>query len=435
MSLSMNQKAPWLRGFLAAAGIVLLPLTASCGTAGRLASPGAAAATDGGNVAGQYGSGGAALPRKQPPQGMLELPSGGAGRVLTSRMSGTPSARKMLMALLMGIDGYFDARPTLTAAFADAADQNLQAAFTARLSGVPLRGVLAIQMRGDAGQATLVFDHAGSFAQTFARITQAVSQPAQGGGRGAPAQLQLTPTQLPDGSGHISLPPGWRVVNSYKGTVDALGPNGEMLGLGSYAAVNSKMMGNMYPSIPKVDFNDPVRAALDYAAFQRQQVRVIDVKPIQSSVPGRWAFMRFQTAINGVPVDGLGLYGIMPVDQVQGILYMSYAVAPTQAFRNSLPGMWAAWLSWGVSDAVYRERLNSAVASMRDTGDIITGSYWDRQDTYARVNRNWSDYMRDESVWRDPADPNTHYRISNAHLPPDGNMGRLEPVPLKDLIP
>ncbi|MBA2621048.1 MAG: hypothetical protein H0U87_07600, partial [Acidobacteria bacterium] len=50
-----------------------------------------------------------------------------------------------------------------------------------------------------------------------------------------------------------------------------------------------------------------------------------------------------------------------------------------------------------------------------------------------RVNQAWSNQMRDEGIWRDPADPNTHYRINNNVLPPDGNTGRLEPVPVGDL--
>jgi hypothetical protein len=368
---------------------------------------------------------------------MAELPTGGAGRVLASRMSGTASARKMLSALLIGIDGYFDTRPTMTAAFADAGDQNLQAAFTAQLGGVPVRGVMAVQMRGDAGQATLLFDRAASFPQTFPRLAQLIAQPAGGGGGGGggPAPVQLTPTQLPDGSGQISLPPGWRVTNSYKGTVDAVGPNGEVLGLGGPNAVNSYQARGLYDHLPTVSFSDPVQAFRDYFAFHRQEVTILDARPVELQAAGRFAFIRYRASANGQSFDGLGLYGIQPIDEIQGILYVSYAAAPSRVFRESLPGMWAAWQSWGVSDATLRERLTSAAASMRETGDIITGSYWNRQDSYARVNQAWSNYVRDESVWRDPSDPNTQYRIPNAYLPPDGQMGRLEPVPLRDLQP
>jgi len=434
----LSRKLSVSRSLLTAASLVLLPFAVSCGREGKSAAPDLTAGAVNAPAGSEEHStaDGGPLPRRQPPQGMIELQTGGVGRILTSRMSGTPSARKMLSALRIGVEGYFNEPPVVTAAFADAADQNLQAAFTARLGGAPVRGVMAIQMRGETGQATLIFDRWAAFPQTFARLAQGVGEQAGGtGGGGARQTVQLTPTRLPDGSGQISLPPGWRVTNSYKGTVDAVGPNGEMLGLGLPVAVNSPAAGGLYPTVPTVDFSDPVRAALGYAAFQRQQVTVLDSRPVQLQAAGRFAFIRFRTSLNGQPYDGLGLYGIQPVDEIQGILYISYAVAPSRVFNESLPGMWAAWQSWGVSDAVLRERLSSAVNSMRETGDILTGSYWNRQDTYARVNRAWSDYIRDEGLWRDPSEPNTQYRIPNAILPPDGNMGRLEPVPLKDIQP
>ena len=439
MSPSVNQRACSPRRFLAVAALVLMPFTLSCGRPQQVNTSNQTPVTPSvtGDPTAQLAADGAPLPRKPPPQGMVELPSGGVGRILTSQMSGTASARKMLMALHRGIEGYFDARPVVTAAFADVADQNLQAAFTAKLGGVPVRGVMAIQMRGDSGQATLIFDRWAAFPQTFARLAQGIGETGSGeGGRGgAPAPVQLTPTQLPDGSGQISLPPGWRITGAYKGTVDAVGPNGEGMSLGGPNAVNSPAAGGLYPNVPTVNFNDPVQAFRDFMAYHRQEVRILDARPVQVQAAGRWAFIRYQAMANGQSVDALGLFGIMPVDEIQGILYISYAAAPSRVFKDSLPGMWAAWQSWGVSDAVFRERIKSAVSSMRETGEILTGSYWSRQDTNARVNKAWSNYIRDEGLWRDPSDPNTHYRIPNAVLPADGNMGRLEPVPLKDIQP
>jgi hypothetical protein len=280
----------------------------------------------------------------------------------------------------------------------------------------------------------LIFDRWAAFPQTFASLAEGVTSPAGGGG-GAPTPVQLTPTQLPDGSGQISLPPGWRITGAYKGTVDAVGPNGEGMSLGGPNAVNSPAAGGLYPNVPTVNFNDPVQAFRDFMAYHRQAVRILDARPVQMQAAGRWAFIRYQAMANGQSIDALGLFGIMPIDEIQGILYISYVAAPSRVFKDSLPGMWAAWQSWGVSDAVLRERLNSAVNSMRETGEILTSSYWNRQDTNARVNKAWSNYIRDEGLWRDPADPNTHYRIPNAVLPADGNMGRLEPVPLKDIQP
>jgi hypothetical protein len=240
---------------------------------------------------------------------------------------------------------------------------------------------------------------------------------------------------LLDGSGQIGLPPGWRVTGSFKGVVDTQGPKGEQMSLGGSVAVAGRNFQQAQGYYPMVDFNDSVQAALDFAAFNKQRVEVLDTKRIQlGNFPA--AYMRFYlTDNNGERYDGLGLYSIQPTDPNQGVLYMSYYVAPAAVFKQSLPGAWAAWKSWGVKDEVLRERMDAAVKSMRETGDILTSSYQNRQDTNARVNQAWSNQMRDEGIWRDPADPNTHYRINNNALPPDGNMGRLEPVPIHDLQP
>ncbi len=290
----------------------------------------------------------------------------------------------------------------------------------------------------------MLFDRAAAFPQTFARIARAVNEaPARNGG-GAP--VRLTPTSLLDGSGQIGLPLGWRVTGSYKGTVDAVGPNGEMLALGGYILVNSKQTNGMYPGVAMVDFNDPVRAMLDYSNFLTYQSRMKGLP--ETRVTKIWdthaipfgnhtaAFIRFSLIYNGKPYEALGLYSIMPTDVTQALLYMSVVLAPPEVFNQSLPGMWAAWQSWGVKEEVYRERLNSALQSMRETGDILTGVNQSRQEAYARVNNAWDQYIRDESTMVDPA-TGKRYTVRDgerpANLPANVSMGNLQPVPLKDM--
>jgi len=388
---------------------------------------------------GGYGSGSgvASLPRRPAPEGMLELPSGGVGRILTSRMSGTNSARKMLMGLNIGIEGYFDATPRITAAAADRNDQNLQAAFIARLGGVPVRGIIAIEMQGNSGQATMIFDQQAAFPQTFSRLTQRVnaSSGQGGGGGGAPAPVRLTPAQFPDGSGQIGLPPGFRITNSYKGTVDIAGPNGEGMSLGGYQTVTYPQTRGMFQGVPVVSSNDPVRAVMDLQAFYHQRMRIIDARPVQMQANGRFAFIRYSTTnSNGQPVEGLGLFGMMPIDQTQGLLYMSYVNAPSaEIFRQSLPGMWAAWQSWGIKDQVFKERMTATLKSMRETGDILTSANQNRQDTYARVNQAWSNEIRDEGMWRLPGAGRDGAQV---RLRNDNDITQsLEPVPIGDLQP
>lgn len=394
----------------------------------------------------QYNKNSAVLPKKSAPDGMMELPSN-AGRILTSRMSGTTSARKMLIALRMAVADYFDSNITLTSAFADKADQNLQASFFAKLGGVPVRGVIAIEMHGSSGQTTMIFDQSLKFSQTFARMAEIVEEAPAQKTESAPMPVpQLTMTSLLDGSGQMGLAPGWRITGSYKGTVDVVGPSGEMMGLGGYAVVTSKATNGLFAGIPMVDFNDPVRAALDYAEYNANQARMKGMA--ESRITKVWdtypipfgghkaAFMRFSAVLNGQPYEALGLYSIMPTDVTQAVLYMSYVVAPPEVFKRSLPTMWAMWQSWGVKDEVFRERLTSALKSMRETGDILTGVNQNRQDTYTRVNKAWDQYIRDESTMYDPNTGN-RYNVTNgqrpANLPQNVKLGDLQPVPLKDL--
>lgn len=101
----------------------------------------------------------ASLPRKPVPNGILELPSGGESRILSSQMHGTVSARKLLTRFQRELTGYFN-QFKVVSAVSDRADQNLQAEFTARLDVVPVRGLIKIRMQGSRGQVTMLFDRA-----------------------------------------------------------------------------------------------------------------------------------------------------------------------------------------------------------------------------------------------------------------------------------
>jgi hypothetical protein len=347
----------------------------------------------------------------------------------------------------MAVQDYFDSGVTLTAAFADKADQNLQAAFIAKISGISVHGLIAIEMNGGSGQATMLFDTSAKFAQSLSRMSQVVSQPAAQTGYGTAAvePPQLTMTGLPDGSGQMGVAPGWRITNSYKGTVDVVGPNGEAMGLGGYVVCTSKQAAALFSTLPPVDFNDPVRATLDYSNFVSNQARMKGMG--ETGVTKVWdtyeipfnghraAFIRYSIVYNGQPFEALGLYSIMPTDVNQAILYSSYVIAPPQVFKQSLPTMWAMWQSWGVKDEVFRERLTSALKSMRETGDIISGVNQNRQETYARVNKAWDQYIRDESTVFDPSTGNRYTAQGGVvhNLPQGVTMGNLQPVPLKDL--
>lgn len=382
----------------------------------------------------------AQLPKKPAPQGMVQIATSGSGRILTSKMGGTASARKMLVALKMVAGGYFDKPLTVTRVFGDRADQNVQAAFTAILKGIPVRGVASVTMAGDNGQGTLLFDRATTFSKSFRTLTAAQG----GGGRaksGGKTAVKLIPTVSPDGLTRISLPPGFRIVDCYKGTLDITGPNNAVMALGAAAVCTRKEAMGMFPGLPGVDFNDPVRAMLDYVAYSAHRngdhttVQILDAKPVPGWTSGRAAMVRYRLTINGHVFECFGLFSIAQTDINQALFYQSYMVAHSDTYRTQLPAMIQAWSTYNISSSVFRERMMAAAESMRGINDIITGSYENQQKTYAKVNEAWGDYIRDQGTWGNPA-TGARYKIGNNELGggiPMQNGTVLEPVPLSDL--
>jgi hypothetical protein len=377
----------------------------------------------------------AQLPEKAAPQGMRRVATGGTGVILTSQMGGTRSAHKMLLALKMVSGEYFDKPLTVTRAFADRGDRNLQAAFTAKLKGIPVRGVASVTLRGEGCEGTLLFDRATVFGKSFRTLVAKQS----GGGKAAP--LKLTRRTAPDGSGAISLPPGFWIAASYQGTFDIDGPNGAYMGLGSHYVCTRPEAAAMFPGIPALDFHDPVRAMLGYLGFMSRkagvqtEAKVLDARPVQDWPNGRAAFVRYSVQSGGKTTEGFGLFAIMPTDENQALFYQSFINAAPESYRVQFPAMLAAWGTYSINSAVFRQRLMAAAESMRGMSDIMQSANDYRQTTESKVSKAWDDYVRDEGVWRNP-DTGTRYRLptsmTNRGVPEEDGKP-LEPVPIADL--
>lgn len=381
----------------------------------------------------------AQLPKKPAPRGMLEVATGSTGRILTSRMGGTRSARKMLMALKMVSGEYFDAPITLRRPFVDRTDTNLQAAFQTTLKGTPVRGVVAVRMDGEGGQGTLLFDNAKVFTKSFRAL-----QTKQNSGdpkNKASAPIKLTRQTAPDGSTQISLPPGFVITGAYKGTLDIVGPNNATMALGSPTLVTRHEAGGMFPGIPTVDFNDPVRALIDYLTYMgrkggvRVETKILDYRPIKDWTTGRAAYVRYSVRGAGKTMEGFGLFSIAQTDANQGLFYQSFIAATPENYRTQFPAMIAAWGTYSINPSVFTERLIATAQSMRGMSDLIT-SNTSRQQSSAKVNEAWSDLIRDQSTWRDTT-TGERYKIPDSLTDSGGipmqNGVALEPVPLHDL--
>lgn len=355
------------------------------------------------NVAAPQAGGG-----RQLPMGFtVAARNGASGQALTASFTGGRSARATFSGIFKLVGSYFDQPPQLRAAFADAGDRELQGFFHAVYQGVPVRGAMVITVDGTKGYAGLLFDRHDTFAQSFSGLSRQMQAslpkgaPASGG---APARRRIEPLQqrqLTDSSGWISLPANWTITGSYKGVVDAQGPDGQMVSLGGYQVAYTNPLPGTPPNIPTGPYRAPAQALgllLD-VSFQRAlsrglaQYQVIEQAPVQSP-GGQSAYIMFKVNAQGKAQQGLALVTTKPIDNSQWFLYSSIVSSPVERFAQDLPTLWAIWKSWSVNPAVFRERMDAAIQSMRETSRIISETYANTQRTYDNVNAAWSQVIR-----------------------------------------
>ena len=197
------------------------------------------------------------------------------------------------------------------------------------------------------------------------------------------------------------MPANWIITGSFKGVVDVKGPAGELVSLGGY------QMGyvNPLPGTPANMMTGPPRPPaqalglfLDVSfgrALSRGQAsyQIIEHAPVPYQ-GGQSAYILFKYNTQGKSQQGLALVTVAPVDNTSWLFYSSIVSAPAEQFAQELPTLWAIWKSWSVNPAVFRERMDAAVQSMRETSRIISESYANTQRTYDNVNAAWSQVIR-----------------------------------------
>lgn len=207
---------------------------------------------------------------------------------------------------------------------------------------------------------------------------------------GRAAAQELAAVVAPDGSAIVSLPHGWNITGAFEGTLDIAGPQGQVLGLGAYAA----MMG----SAP-----DPASGILTYLRGQPLAIRpvILESSPTAPLIGGgRSANLIIASELNGrryrslvsvttAPI-GYGTYGTW-------MLYFSFAGAPSDRFERDLPLMRKIWSSWSIHPAVLRGRVDAAQESMLDTYRIWRETMEYRNHVYERANDAWDRVIRGDS--------------------------------------
>ena len=122
-----------------------------------------------------------------------------------------------------------------------------------------------------------------------------------------------------DGSVRLLLPPGWQVTSAFKGTVDALGPNGAV-SLGGYVPFSTVHMpfGDSLPVSPMLPPEQGLGRAMEASARMQGKVfssyRVLD----SSRLDNNSAFVYFSGDQGGTPIKVLALAVSAPVPATSG---------------------------------------------------------------------------------------------------------------------
>ncbi|MEA2785723.1 MAG: hypothetical protein QOF71_1827 [Candidatus Eremiobacteraeota bacterium] len=337
--------------------------------------------------------------------GAAPADAAGSGSAFTLGVRATGSARAAFREAVGALRGGPLANLAVRSAFSDRNDRFVQGFFGATAGGAPVEGVL---FAGTGGVAGVVLDTPERLPRSYASLVQRLQRmvPARSAGAGSAAARPLHNVSF--GSGNIGLPDGWSVINSYQGCVEA----GSTVDHG-YIALGCPQHATVPPGLPGTNpraqlvapFSSPVQILATImmqpspVGLGLQAFRAREVQPVASGLPnGRAAYVLFDYRANGAPYRGLALISIAPIDSMSFLVYKSMFMLPAQTFPQLAPTMWRSWQSWGVSSGVLTGRLTAAAQSMRETGDIITGAYWDRQHANSTAAAGFDQYIRDSAT-------------------------------------
>ena len=371
--------------------------------------------------------------------------SGATGQALTANLADAQSAKAAFRAALRQVAPYFDKMPALQSAMADQKDQQVQAFFRASFHGTPVRGLMIVAAQNGSARGAIFFDREDLFQSSLPVLSKqlAASMPKPAPGN---EPVALTRTPLPDGSGWVSLAPGWQITGAFKGTVDAVGPNGEIMSLGGYQQIfmqaypNSTLMFGAYrPPWPAWQlFVD----CLNKGAVSRGEIKIRQLEMVPDKFPGgEAAWISYEQSLGGKTFRGLAWVATarIPSDIPIWMFYASVVGAPGELYAKELPTLVAMWKSWGINQAVFRERMDAALRSMRETFRIMQEVHDTRQKAYDRANLAQDETIRGVTMIEDVTD---HARgevdTSNAQWIVDEANRRgynFRIVPLAELIP
>ena len=347
---------------------------------------------------------------------LLTDPQVSGGHLIATR-PGTGSATALLAQALKEVVGFFDGRPQAVGGARDTADQRAEVVFRAMLRGSPVGGIGYAIVGGGTGTAGFVFDSPQTIRQSLPRLMQLA-----GGGAGpAPAPaLNWREQPYPDGSGSMRLPEGWAISMSHKGMAAAKGPHGwvesgiwgPVLTRAAAAQVSAALRAPI--TIPVIDPTDPVTVLQANTAYlntsnqargvpPRNILRIIETAPAPL-VPGyaQAAYIDYEMEISGMRYRSIQymLLGNINADGTW-ILYNPYVASASESFAQNLPVLLEIWASARTAQHVIQERLDNAMRSLREAGEIYRQTVQNRERSQQRMNDKWTEVFRGTRIVED----------------------------------
>ncbi len=341
----------------------------------------------------------------------------GTGGHLVARRSGSGTATALLVQAFSEVAGFFQGRPQAIGGYRDNGDQRAEVVFRTMLRGSPVGGIAYAIVGGGTGTAGFVFDSPQTIRQSLPRLMQLA-----GGGAGpAPAPaLNWREVVYPDGSGSMRLPEGWVITMSYKGMAAAKGPHGFVESgiwspvLTRAAAAQYSAVVRMPSNLPAIDPTDPVTVLQANTAYNntmsqtrgvpsRNILRIIEIAPAPP-VPGyaQSVYIDYELEMGGVRYRSIHLVMLGNINaDGTWVLYSPYVASPAESFAQNLPVLLEIWGSAHTAQHVIQERLDNAMRSLREAGEIYRQTIQNRERSQQRMNDKWTEVFRGTRIVED----------------------------------
>lgn len=367
---------------------------------------------------------------KKLPASFQTTPHGSASGELLLKKEADYGANttRMVRDALDSFAGYFDGRPSLLQAFGDPEGREIQVLFNARRNAVSVQGLMIVMVSGNEAFTAIAYDETRHFQHSLPGMVQALQTrlPRLPHRQSRNAEVQpLQQTGLPDGSGSIGLPMGWRITSAHKGMVDAVGPDGSMLALGIHGTALTpegiSQTQQLWSSVGNpgsygagllvIPFSDPVTTFTTFwqewpnsmaQILGKQQpsqrvLRTIEHAPI-AWPGGQAAMLDVEWELGGANprvYRSITLFGMQPGYAGMWTYYFSTVSSPTELFQQNIPTLKRIWGSWRVASSVYQERIEKSFADLKEVGRIIDQVHDERQKSLDAIHADWTEYNTD----------------------------------------